>query len=143
MPNPGGTATGFGNLVRDVLIVKHFEIKEVTFFLLKTASDDGIYIMGGVFDSYGIGFLDKMDEYVNSNPPDAFNIRYVPSGSKRALYEQEDILMNANRWDGFILVVGVIAGSFLLNVRATAIKKRIFPRLSGDTRENNHQEKEK
>ncbi len=47
LPEENGTATGFGNLVRDVLIAKHFNIEEITFFLLKTASDDGIYIMGG------------------------------------------------------------------------------------------------
>jgi hypothetical protein len=71
-PSSWGDHTGFGNLKRDVLIAKHFGIKEVTFFLQFDAYDGDWF--GGAFNSYGNGFLDDLNESVNTNPPEEFTI---------------------------------------------------------------------
>nr|MDO8114111.1 hypothetical protein [Candidatus Sigynarchaeota archaeon] len=126
LPEENGTATGFGNLVRDVLIAKHFQIPEVTFFLLKSASDDGVYIMGGTFEAYGVDFLDRIDEHVNIHPPEQFNIFYVGPESKRVDNELLDWLLNINRPLGLLLVSAMLGGALLLNVKAKAIKKKIL-----------------
>ncbi|MHA1791898.1 MAG: hypothetical protein ACTSVI_04585 [Promethearchaeota archaeon] len=73
---PEGETNGFMNLARDILIAKHFGIKEVTLFILNTYEDSRGFSMGGVFDSYGIDFLDKMNSTVNTNPPEKFYIYY-------------------------------------------------------------------
>ena len=69
------------NLMRDVLICKHFGVKEVTFFLLFDAPENE-YVMGGVFSSYGMDFLDVMNATVNTNPPGRFDIYYRQSDDK-------------------------------------------------------------
>ncbi len=100
-----GQRTGFWNLLRDVLICKHFEIPEVTFFLLDSASDDGVFIMGGVFESYGTNFLDVVNQTVNTAPPARFHIKYDldnREGSEMAAY---DWFYNAARFEGQLVLV--------------------------------------
>ena len=58
---PEGIVTGFGNLIRDTLICKHFGVEEVTFFLPWTVIEHE-YSMGGTFEAYGLDFLDVVNE---------------------------------------------------------------------------------
>ncbi|MHA1699487.1 MAG: hypothetical protein ACTSWN_11655, partial [Promethearchaeota archaeon] len=126
LPEENGTPTGFGNLVRDVLICKHFGIREVTFFLLKTASDDGINVMGGAFESYGYDFLDKMDYYVNQNPPDHYNIYYNAEEKKGAEFIKLDWMCNISRVDGLAVILILLGLASVINLKATYIKSRLF-----------------
>jgi hypothetical protein len=69
---------GYDNLVRDALIAKHFGVKRITIFLLTTVIENG-YSMGGVFDSYGMDFLDRFNESVNGKDSTTpFQIWYKP-----------------------------------------------------------------
>ncbi len=59
---------GYDQLVKDALIAKHFGSKIITLFILNTAmtsSKPDAHSMGGVFDSYGDGFLDDFMEDIN------------------------------------------------------------------------------
>ncbi len=69
---------GYDNLVRDTLIAKHFGVKRITIFKLNTGIENG-YILGGVFDSYGMDFLDRFNESVNGKDSTTpFQIWYKP-----------------------------------------------------------------
>jgi hypothetical protein len=103
-----GNATGYGNLVRDVLICKHFGIKEVTFFLAWTAIENG-FSMGGVFESYGDDFLDQINASVNGlSVPSQFEIQYRLKDGR--CYEKMalDFVYDSNWWRGQ-LELGVYA----------------------------------
>ncbi|MFX0101887.1 MAG: hypothetical protein ACFFCS_20145 [Candidatus Hodarchaeota archaeon] len=111
---PEGETSGFMNLARDVLIGKHFGIKEITFFLQST-SYPGDWIMGGAFDAYGNDFLDKMNETVNTNPPESFTILYSHKASIRSSEKLRfDWFFDTNRISGLleILAIGISAVLF-------------------------------
>ncbi|MHA1681848.1 MAG: hypothetical protein ACTSUE_12630 [Promethearchaeota archaeon] len=116
-----GNKTGFGNLIRDTLIAKHFGLKEVTYFLLWTTGD-----FGGVFDTYGDGFLDVMNETVNTNPPAKFDIFYnhVDAMVTRKLYR--DVLGDISRPMGAGLVIAAAAASvFVVILSELILKKKV------------------
>lgn len=50
---------GYDVFVRDVKIVKHFGIEEISLFLGRSAMERG-YMMGGFFESYGDDALDRL-----------------------------------------------------------------------------------
>ncbi|MBN2152277.1 MAG: hypothetical protein JW839_12575 [Candidatus Lokiarchaeota archaeon] len=59
---------GYDQLVKDALIAKHFGSKIITIFILNTAMTGpgpDAFSMGGVFDSYGIDFLDNFMADIN------------------------------------------------------------------------------
>lgn len=55
---------GFDVLVRDLLVCKHFGMETVTIFILDTVVEND-HSMGGVFESYGDDFLDRLNASVN------------------------------------------------------------------------------
>jgi hypothetical protein len=73
---------GYDALVRDALIAKHFGAPMITIFLLFSypmSFDPDVYIMGGVFDTWGDTFLDDFNESINGiNSTQSFNIWYSP-----------------------------------------------------------------
>jgi hypothetical protein len=85
---------GYDNLVRDALIAKHFGAKRITIFLLTTVVENG-YSMGGVFDSYGLDFLDKFNESVNGEDSTTpFQIWYKPRMSWYLAFGHMDMFYN-------------------------------------------------
>ncbi|GAB4331626.1 MAG: hypothetical protein Kow0069_39230 [Promethearchaeota archaeon] len=104
LPQRGG-ATGLQNLIDDVLVAKSFGIREVTFFLLFNATDDGLNWYGGTFWSYGDDFLDIVDQAVNLDPPERLVLRYdhLSAPSEEAFVR--DALVNADGALGASLAV--------------------------------------
>nr|MDO8087456.1 hypothetical protein [Candidatus Sigynarchaeum springense] len=119
-----GEHTGLYNLIRDVLICKHFGVKEVTFFLLFDAPENE-YVMGGVFSSYGMDFLDVMNATVNTNPPDRFYIYYRQSDEKIGSVLRSDWLYDFSTPAGMaemaaLWIVAMLAGIYLPKRKKTA-----------------------
>jgi hypothetical protein len=126
-----GEHTGLYNLMRDVLICKHFGVKEVTFFLLFDAPENG-YVIGGVFSTYGMDFLDVMNATVNTNPPDRFDIYYRQSDDKIGTRLRSDWLYDFSRPIGMaemvaLWVIAIVVGIFLprLKIISDARKESI------------------
>ncbi len=116
--------SGFYNLMRDVLIAKHFGVKEITFFLAWTWIENN-YSMGGVFESYGNDFLDRVNLTVNENPPDVFTIYYCQRDAVTSEHLQDDWLYNMNRLDGILEIAGICITSVVLVVLLPKyVKKR-------------------
>nr|MDO8110455.1 hypothetical protein [Candidatus Sigynarchaeota archaeon] len=113
---PAGNNSGFSNLMRDVLIAKHFGIKEITFFLAWTVIDPGNYSMGGVFESYGTDFLDQVNLTVYTNPPERFDIFYRQSDARGADRFRLDWLFDTNRLKGIaeIIAFWIVAVSIVV-----------------------------
>ncbi|MHA1339235.1 MAG: hypothetical protein ACTSRZ_04250 [Promethearchaeota archaeon] len=105
--------TGLTNLMRDVLICKHFGIKEVTFFLAWTAIENN-YSMGGVFDAYGVDFLDTMNDTVNGDPPDRFYIYFKYSDAENSDIFQKDWLYDFSRPRGWLEFISMISLSYVI-----------------------------
>ncbi|MHA1734293.1 MAG: hypothetical protein ACTSU5_20330 [Promethearchaeota archaeon] len=106
-----GEHTGLSNLIRDVLVCKHFGVKEVTFFLPWTVIENG-YSMGGVFETYGNDFLDVMDEYVNGpKAPEKFDIYYNYGDSEGSEAARYDWVYDFSRPLGLAEVAGLVAAS--------------------------------
>jgi hypothetical protein len=71
--------TGWDMLVRDSLICKAFGPQTITYFLLFTAPSGYGWIMGGMFESYGEDFLEKLNDAVNGvNSTQPFTIQQGP-----------------------------------------------------------------
>jgi hypothetical protein len=124
-----GGQTGLYNLMRDVLICKHFGVKEVTFFLLFDAPENE-YVMGGVFSSYGMDFLDIMNDTVNTNPPARFEIYYRQSDDKTGWKLRSDWLYDFSTPIGMVemaifWLIAIMAGLYLpaLMKKADALRK--------------------
>jgi hypothetical protein len=58
-------ATGYDALVTQGLIAKHFSCRRLTTFILDTVPEEDGDLMGGVFDSYGLDFMDRYNESLN------------------------------------------------------------------------------
>ncbi|MBN2153641.1 MAG: hypothetical protein JW839_19450 [Candidatus Lokiarchaeota archaeon] len=111
-----GQKGGLWNLARDVLICKHFELPEVTFFLLYTAIENG-YSMGGVFESYSPNFLTWMNETVNGpGAPTSFQIQYVAGERNGIGASQYDWMYDANRPEGISTLAAVLAAAIVVEV---------------------------
>ncbi|MHA1680429.1 MAG: hypothetical protein ACTSUE_05435 [Promethearchaeota archaeon] len=120
---PDGPNTGYTNLLRDVLIAKHFGIKEITFFLAWTWIENN-YSMGGVFESYGNDFLDVVNETVNANPPESFDIFYRQSDAVTGANFRTDWLYDMSKFRGIIEFGLLWAGSiFMVTGLPTLMKK--------------------
>jgi hypothetical protein len=129
---PVGIAnTGFYNMMRDVLIAKHFGVKEITFFLAWTWFEND-YSMGGVFESYGPDFLDRVNETVNINPPDSLQIYYVQGDSETSERFRLDWYLNFNRVDGILQMVTFWAASASIVLLFPAFSRKL---RAGRTRE--------
>ncbi|MHA1368956.1 MAG: hypothetical protein ACTSRA_04455 [Promethearchaeota archaeon] len=119
--------SGLYNLARDVLICKHFGIKEVTFFLLWTVIENE-YSMGGVFDAYGIDFLDWMNSTVNTNPPDEFVIYFNYNDAATSEDLRYDWVYDFSRPVGmlqvFLMGSGAILGIYFLKITGKLLKKK-------------------
>ncbi len=110
---------GYDNLVRDALIAKHFGVKRITIFLLTTVLENG-YSMGGVFDSYGMNFLDRFNESINgvdANTP--FQIWYKPKFNIFLTFGHVDffafdIYASLNSIIGIVYVTLLFVGNALL-----------------------------
>lgn len=98
--------TGLTNLERDILIAKHFNVSELTFFLAWNAIENN-FSMGGVFDSYGIDFLDRVNETVNTHPPESFIIYYNQGDAETSEVMTDDWLYDMRRWDGIAEIIGL------------------------------------
>jgi hypothetical protein len=105
---PWGVSSGLNNLMVDVLTCKHFKIKEVTFFLLWTVLENDYY-MGGVFDSYGMDFLDVVNETVNTNPPKNYYIKFNYNDAIDAETERHDWVLDLSTYIGILQII-LIAG---------------------------------
>ena len=99
--------TGEKNLQRDVLIAKHFGVPEITFFLAWTAIEND-FAMGGVFDSYGLDFLDTMNETVNSSPPESFEIYYKHGDAEGSEDLRYDWVYDFSRLTGILELVALV-----------------------------------
>ncbi len=111
-----GDEGGLWNLARDVLICKHFELPEVTFFLLYTAIESG-YSMGGVFESYGANFLTWMNTTVNGpGAPPSFDIQYVAGERNGISASQYDWMYDANRAEGIASLAVVLSAAIVVEV---------------------------
>ncbi|MFX0101265.1 MAG: hypothetical protein ACFFCS_16955 [Candidatus Hodarchaeota archaeon] len=109
-----GNATGLGNLQRDVLICKSFGLKEVTFFLLHTYHPEGEYSHGGVFDTYGINFLEIMNDTVNTNPPERFDIYYSKHDANLNRALMLDWILDFSRLPGLLQVAAMACTAVLI-----------------------------
>ncbi|MEX2683524.1 MAG: hypothetical protein Q6373_018250 [Candidatus Sigynarchaeota archaeon] len=127
-PVSWGNATGLGNLQRDVLIAKSFGIKEVTFFLLQTYYVPGDYSNGGVFDTYGINFLQIMNDTANTNPPERFVIYYNKHDANLNQALMLDWILDFSRGSGLLQVAAMASAASLaviIPVMARRLKKKI------------------
>lgn len=95
-----GEATGFDNLVRDTLIAKSFGCSEVTYFLLWDAAG-----FGGMFNSYGMDALDRMNASVNTSPPASFDINYNFRDANLFWALGRDLVCDLSKPTGMALVV--------------------------------------
>ncbi|MBN2150161.1 MAG: hypothetical protein JW839_01820 [Candidatus Lokiarchaeota archaeon] len=95
-----GAATGFDNLVRDTLVAKSFGCTEVTYFLLWDAAG-----FGGMFSSYGMDALDRMNASVNENPPASFDICYNYRDANLWWLLGRDLMCDLSKPTGAALVV--------------------------------------
>jgi hypothetical protein len=135
-----GATNGYEALIQDARICKAFGIREITFFLLGSCMERD-YSMGGVFDSYGVGFLDTMNESLNgANSDTPIKIKYNaesvsnPSATN-SWYLQQDLLYNFNRWSylvisSAILILGLV---FLMQKKddnASIEKSELIPNES-------------
>jgi chromate transport protein ChrA len=119
-----GEKGGLWNLARDVLIAKSFEVPEVTFFLLKTAMENG-YSMGGVFESYGEGFLTWMNKTVNSqNATETFHIQYNSGEHKGIDPSIGDWILGFNWIGGILQLVGLLFLAILMNIIKNQIEEK-------------------
>ena len=116
--------TGFYNMMRDVLIAKHFGVKEITFFLAWTWFEND-YSMGGVFESYGPDFLDRVNETVNTNPPERFQVFSVYSDSQTSDRFRLDWLLNFNRVDGILQMVAFWTVSATIIVLVPMVSRKM------------------
>jgi hypothetical protein len=107
--------SGYANLLRDVLIAKHFGMKEITFFLAWSWIEGG-HSMGGVFESYGINFLDVVNQTVNTNPPKSFNVYYSQADAKNCAIHRSDWLYDFSRVEGVLQVIGFWIGAIVLTI---------------------------
>jgi hypothetical protein len=111
-PITWGAPGGFGNLIRDTLIAKHFGVPEVTFFLQFSVQSQGCNCPEfGAFDSYGDRFLDVMNDSVNKYPPEQFNIYYNDKDAALSRFTYRDVLGDVSRPAGMAFVVVAAAGS--------------------------------
>lgn len=106
-PVTWGPATGFGNLLRDVLVCKHFGVEEITFFLPWTVYENN-YSMGGTFEAYGIDFLDVVNQTVNTAPPERFSIFYNHADAMNTEKLRYDWVYDFSRPGGFLELVGLV-----------------------------------
>jgi hypothetical protein len=113
-----GEATGFDNLVRDTLIAKSFGCTEITYFLLW---DGGGF--GGMFNSYGIDALDRMNASVNTNPPASFDIYYNFRDANLWWLLGRDLVCDLSRPTGAALVVLAWVTTFLIAVLLSRDKR--------------------
>lgn len=118
---PEGENSGLNNLLRDVLIAKHFGIQEVTFFLPWSAPENG-YIMGGVFESYGDDFLDVVNNTVNLNPPESFYIYYNHNDAESSEDLRYDWVYDFSKPEGLIQIIGIWMFSIIIIERKSKIK---------------------
>jgi hypothetical protein len=95
-PISWGESTGMDNMIRDILIAKHFGILEVTFFLQHDYMENEMWF-GGFISSYGNDSLDRIDKVVNQNPPESFEIYYDHSDAKLSEDVSRDYMCNFNR----------------------------------------------
>jgi hypothetical protein len=118
--------SGFYNMMRDVLIAKHFGVKEITFFLAWTWFEND-YSMGGVFESYGPDFLDRVNDTVNTNPPASFTIPFLYGDAETSERFRLDWILNFNRADGIVQVAGMWALAAFMAVIFPAFMKTKRP----------------
>jgi len=123
---------GYDNLVRDALIAKHFGAKRITVFLLTTVIENG-YSMGGVFDSYGLDFLDRFNESVNGeDSTKSFQIWYKPRMTWYLAFGHMDMfyydqLANLNSVLGILYISLLCIGNVLVAYYGwKKIKKRVI-----------------
>ncbi|MFX0099653.1 MAG: hypothetical protein ACFFCS_08730 [Candidatus Hodarchaeota archaeon] len=120
-----GPEGGFWNLVRDVLICKHFGVNEVTFFLAWNAWDPSGFLMGGVFDSYGETFLDDLDQYVNGpDAPDSFFIEYRFKDGRCFDKMALDFVYDAAYWRGQLELALYMVAGVLIPTMSLVLRRR-------------------
>ncbi|GAB4328174.1 MAG: hypothetical protein Kow0069_35330 [Promethearchaeota archaeon] len=109
-----GKSSGLWNLIRDVLIAKHFGVEEVTFFLPWTAIENN-YSMGGTFESYGVDFLDVVNATVNGpDAPDEFFVYYNSWDAKGPERLRYDWYYDFSRPRGLAQFAGLLVVAALL-----------------------------
>jgi hypothetical protein len=123
---------GYDQLVRDALISKHFGAKIITIFILDTVIENG-YSMGGVFDTWGLSFLDKFNESINGvNSTRPFTI-YADADYAFMQDMNKDLMYNLGRPDWLAIILAVVGvnvfGAICMH---PAIKARLFSRLKRD-----------
>lgn len=123
-PISWGNATGFGNLLRDVLICKNFGMKEVTFFMLNTYQDASGWVNGGAFDTYGIDFLKMLNDTVNTNPPASFYIYYNKKDASINQTLMLDWILDFSRLPG-LLEVFAMACAVVLAMLVPSLLRRL------------------
>lgn len=133
--------TGEKNLQRDVLIAKHFGMEEITFFLAWTAIENG-FAMGGVFDSYGIDFLDTMNQTVNTDPPESFNVFYKHADAEGSEDLKYDWVYDFSRLSGILQLLLVVAIALLYTYYADEILA-FFEKQTARIRNRNEPKEEK
>ncbi len=124
LPQPGpitwGNGTGLDNLIMDSLIAKSFGIKQITYFLDFDAMEDG-YLMGSVFNSYGLNFLDIMNYWLNVKPPNQIIIYYTPSNAAIDNQLRSDWIYDFNQAGDILEFIGLWIGPVLILI---GIQKR-------------------
>jgi hypothetical protein len=71
--------------------------------------------MGGVFSSYGMDFLDVLNETVNTNPPAEFDIYYRQSDDKIGSKLRSDWLYDFSRPIGMIEIAALWVIAIIIN----------------------------
>ncbi|MFX0101888.1 MAG: hypothetical protein ACFFCS_20150 [Candidatus Hodarchaeota archaeon] len=120
---PEGTNTGFTNLMRDVLIAKHFGMDEITFFLAWSWPENE-YAMGGVFESYGDDFLDQVNQTVNEDPPERFTIFYKQSDAFGGDQFRTDWLYDMSKPIGILEIGGLWAAAIFIVLVLPILRKK-------------------
>ncbi|MHA1680235.1 MAG: hypothetical protein ACTSUE_04460 [Promethearchaeota archaeon] len=127
---------GYDELVKDALIAKHFGSRIITLFILDTVVENG-YSMGGVFDTWGIDFLDDFNESINGvNSTREIKLYVNPEIS--SLFDfSRDLLLNLGRPAGLVLLVAIVCGiSFSSIILHPSIKKKFIDALSNKKKNN-------
>ncbi|MBN2152278.1 MAG: hypothetical protein JW839_12580 [Candidatus Lokiarchaeota archaeon] len=121
---------GYDSLVRDALIAKHFGAKIITIFILDTVIENG-YSMGGVFDTWGDGFLDDFNESINGvNSTRSFTI-YADPDFQFMEGMSKDLMYNLGRPAGLSVFLALVGANIAM---AILLHPAINARLARATR---------
>nr|MDO8116566.1 hypothetical protein [Candidatus Sigynarchaeota archaeon] len=123
---------GYDELVRDALIAKAFGARIITIFILDTVIENG-YSMGGVFDTWGDGFLDNFNASINGeNSTIPFEIFASPDYEILRSFNN-DLFYNMGRPAGLAITLSIIGVNAAFSVLLHPALKRKWIKMPRNT----------